>query len=329
MALFTYAPARYSMAAAVPPYVSPALNFAGLNYLTQYGNALSQPQVPNVDWGVPTIPQAPSGPTSAPVAAPTISPEDYTKAIKQDPLFQLAQKQVKAQHQAAIEGLRGAQQRLLIQFGEVPELPSGLGFDLTHSLDDATKSLIAQNTQAKLSTVARLQQSYDQGYRTAINNLASRGLLRSGETGFQLGRLQTGFQQAQYGARQQLLDTLNQAWGGYAQGESARQDALLNAMNMALSRILAYPLPAAPRYNGPSGPSGPEGPQPEPPRAPSRQEPVPRPVQIAEHGGNEAAIGEWILEQERQRLAAEQRMREQAQIAAVKAAHPGIFQGGL
>lgn len=192
----------------------------------------------------PTTTQATPPKAAAPTTVappPTVPQSQWADAIKKDPLYVLAQQQAEAARQAAIQGLRAAQQRALIQYGGVPTLPNGLGFDLTNALDPTTRSLIQQNTAAHLSTESQIADQYQQGYSSAINNLAARGLLHSGETGNQLNLLQRGRQQAEYGATQQLLDALTGQWGGYAQSEAQRQNDVLAAMNAAVSRLLQYP----------------------------------------------------------------------------------------
>lgn len=204
----------------------------------------------------PTAAAPPSGPSVAPaaVAVDPIPPSQWASQIARDPLYVLAQQQVKAQKDASQAALRASQQQAVIRFGEVP---AGLPTDerLGKALDATTAKLAKENTQAHLSTVARLQDQYDQGYRQGVNALAARGLLHSGETGYQLGLLQRGLQQSRYGAAQQLLDYLGGQWSGYAQSEAGRQQQLVEAMNAAVSRLLSYPA-LAPGVSGTASSGG-------------------------------------------------------------------------
>jgi hypothetical protein len=217
--------------------------------ITDRGYALGYPQpgyppVPAITpiFTGPTASAPPSGPSVAPaaVAADPIPPSQWASQIAKDPLYVLAQQQIKAQKDASQAALRASQQQAVIRFGEVP---AGLPTDerLGKALDATTAQLAKENTKAHLSTVSRLQDQYDQGYRQGVNALAARGLLHSGETGYQLGLLQRGLQQSRYGAAQQLLDYLGGQWSGYAQSEAGRQQQLVDAMNAAVSRLLSYP----------------------------------------------------------------------------------------
>lgn len=139
-------------------------------------------------------------------------------ATRPIPAEQLALQQYLAAQQAAEQAqLQQAIQNAIIRFGEAPE-----GY--THeTLTPEILALAQQNTDAGLSLVARLNQQRDLGQRGILNDLAARGALQSGETGYQLGQLGLGYKQQQYDARQQLLDYLAGVQAAFAQNQTGRE----------------------------------------------------------------------------------------------------------
>lgn len=95
-------------------------------------------------------------------------------------------------------------QQALIRFGSVPGALDAQNPWVT----DLVRQLAQQNTDAGLSSIAQIQHSADLARRNSINDLAARGMLQSGETGYQLGELGLQRSQAEYGATQSLLDYL-------------------------------------------------------------------------------------------------------------------------
>jgi len=131
---------------------------------------------------------------------------------------QLAQQQYLAAQQAAEQAqLQQAIHNAIVRFGEAPE-----GY--AHAaLSPEVLALAQQNTDSGLSLVARLNQQKDLGQRGIMNDLAARGMLQSGETGYQLGQLGLGYRQQQYDARQELLDYLSGVQAAFAQGQMNRE----------------------------------------------------------------------------------------------------------
>lgn len=138
------------------------------------------------------------------------------------PYYQQYQSQIQAAQAADLSGMKSQLQQLLIQFGLVPE-----GFqDKYGALDDTIKQLIQQNTDTGVSQYARLLESKADAQRAAINNLAARGLSRSGAKGYALRRGGLDFNRAQSDALSQVLGQANQLQGGYASREMERQNGL-------------------------------------------------------------------------------------------------------
>jgi hypothetical protein len=141
-------------------------------------------------------------------------------------------------------------QRGLIQFGEVPALE---GLDLTLAgpefarIAGLARPLAEANTAAGLSVTARMEKLRQQNVRALKNALAARGALRSGETGYQLGEEQQRFTQAQYDARQQLVDFLGGIQAGLAAAKRQQAGLRAQAVEGAYGRGVAsgaYPAPA-------------------------------------------------------------------------------------
>jgi hypothetical protein len=167
-----------------------------------------------------------AAPPASPSPASSITlkqtPQDYASQILNDPAFSMLKNSLSAQGISDAAHLRGAIQQALIQFGAVPNLPSDVL--QTTGLDTAgTQTLADQNP---FSTLKQLQQSYQDQQDAAKNQLAGRGILNSGETGYQLGRL--GQQQGldQYNATNSLLGNIGTLNDQYVAGRNAAAQAL-------------------------------------------------------------------------------------------------------
>jgi hypothetical protein len=190
-----------------------------------------------------TLAVAPPGtapPGTAPTLAPPASGPDLQRLIESDPLYHQTVLDIDAQRAADKAGLAAQRQGALVQYGAIPDLTNSLGLvgdDLPGEITDTIRQLAQQNTSAGLSTTARLQQAYQDLVGQTKNDLTARGLLSSGETGYQLGRAQLGFTQQQSDALQQLLSTLAGYENGYLGNESARIAALRQSAGEAAGRI--------------------------------------------------------------------------------------------
>lgn len=141
------------------------------------------------------------------------------------------------------EGLAQAR-RALIQYGGVPQGLSGLK-QLKGAFDSGTSSLAQANTKSGISLLARINEAHDDRNRYIKNRLAARGILQSGETGFQLGREQTNYARAQADSSGKLLDYLAGINAGIAQ--YLQWQAQMEALQKALANLYA------PQGFGPSG----------------------------------------------------------------------------
>lgn len=109
--------------------------------------------------------------------------------------------------------------------------------DLQDAFGPDVQKLAQENTAAGLSTTARLDQANQKATRDIIANLNRRGILHSGEAGYQLDQQNLGYRQAQFDAYQKLLGYLQQYRAGYLAAEQQRAQALAQAYSAAADRV--------------------------------------------------------------------------------------------
>ena len=163
----------------------------------------------------PSMPSAPSGPSWDP------------NAWKGDPGYLMA---LAAQQQGNTQldaWLKQGRTSSLIDFGD-PNLAIP-GF----SLDPATKALIQQNYKSGNAQLARLDQNHTLGLRSVINQLAGRGLLNSGETGYEQNQQDQLYGHNVYDARNSLLSHLSDQYQQYLQQRQALQSQVVSAAQAA------------------------------------------------------------------------------------------------
>lgn len=219
---------------------------------------------PPVAPATPTPPTVPGDPVVNPPAAPTSSLpsiQDLQQLIENDPLYKQTQADIAASRIADQAGLSAARARALTMFGDVPtdvaQANPALVGNVAGDITDTVRQLAAQNTEAGNSTVARLKQAYDENIHALQNSLAARGILSSGETGYQLGKQNLSYQQSRYDAIQQLLDLLAGYQSSYLTNDAALRAQLNAAAQAAAGRIPPDTVspPAPPSFGfGPSNP---------------------------------------------------------------------------
>lgn len=171
---------------------------------------------------------------------------DWAKLISNDAGLLQAQQLLSANNISDVAGRNAAIQRALVQFGSVPDvanLAQRLGMsqsDLQDALGPNIQKLAQENTDAGLSTEARLSQANQDALRQIKNTLNARGLLNSGEAGYQLDRQNLGYRQAESDARSKLLDYISQYQQGYLQGQQQRNAQLAQAYSDAANRQFQY-----------------------------------------------------------------------------------------
>ena len=171
----------------------------------------------------------PSGGGSKPpgsIKIPGFTP-DYQNLIQQDPYFAQVRDMLSAQSAAEAAQNESRLGQAFINFGEAPE-----GYDPT---------VAGAASNNPFSTIAQLQRQHEQNTRAQKNQLAARGILQSGELGYQLGEENNNYLGSQYEARQQLLDFISGVQSAFAQAEQNRQQQLLGAGQQAYQNQLALP----------------------------------------------------------------------------------------
>lgn len=219
------------------------------------------------------------GVTPPPAPPPTSAADYYLQLIQSDPGYLQIKAALEASRVSAAAQRASDVQRALIDFGIVPE-----GF-LSEDVSDLTRNLAQQSTSSGLSVAARLQKAHQDSVRNIQNNLAARGILQSGETGFQLGEQQLASAQAQHDATKQLLDYLAGVQAAFAQGEAERgqtaaeaaAEAMQRQMDLALATGADLPqFPGLPVQNGQPAPA-PTTPAPTPVPPAGNTTPLPQP----------------------------------------------------
>lgn len=128
-------------------------------------------------------------------------------------------------------------------FGYAPDiatLAQQLGMtqsDLQNALTPDVQKLAQENTDAGLSTKARLDQANANAIRQITQNLNKRGILNSGEAGYELDQQNLGYRQAQSDATQKLLGFLQQYQQGYLSAQQQREGQLAQGYSDAANRV--------------------------------------------------------------------------------------------
>lgn len=164
---------------------------------------------------------------------PSSGPSFDPNAWKSDPGYLMAlaaQQQGDTQLDAWLKQGRTSQ---LIDFGDPNMSISGF------NLDPATKAMIQQNTASGNSQLARLDQNHALGLKSVINTLAGRGLLNSGETGYQQSQQDQLYGHNVYDARNALLSHLSDQYQSYLQQRNQYQQSVAQAAQAAYANYAA------------------------------------------------------------------------------------------
>jgi hypothetical protein len=157
-----------------------------------------------------------------------------------DPILSQLKSDLSAQGVADLASRDAASRRAIGLFGD-PNLNLGeasktLGFDLGAIIDPQTQQLAKQSYESGVGTQARIDKANKDALRQIKRALAARGALRSGELGHQLKEQEGRYTNAQFDARQALLDMLSGYQKGYLEGERLRQSNYFQALMGAAGR---------------------------------------------------------------------------------------------
>jgi hypothetical protein len=232
---------------------------------------------PAVTYGQSNTPPAYTPPpTTNPTSNnPSYQLPDFNALLANDPGLAQLRADLAAQGISDQAGAKAASQRAFVQFGEVPNDLSSqeLGVVPTDYASYATPDVTAAAKGNQFSTQARLLLAHQQALQSLRGNLASRGLLHSGEYGYQMNKEQNLYNTGEYDSRAKLVDFLAGIQSALATGAQQRQNALAAGIGTAQSNALqllmaqmqsgGYPTrqqtpdtgPAAPPPVAPSAPS--------------------------------------------------------------------------
>jgi len=130
----------------------------------------------------------------------------------------------------------------LIDFGIIPE-----GFQDKYGwVNDETRQLAAANTASGVSTFARLQKAYADAARRSKRALAARGMLRSGELGYQQQEQGLLHRQNLADATGKLLGANRGVYDDYTNDFNARAQQWRTLEQDAYGNVKDAPLPIAP-----------------------------------------------------------------------------------
>ncbi len=159
---------------------------------------------------------------SYPGAAP-----NYSALIGGDPAYRQTVANANASGIQNQAGLAAAQNRAQIQYGYAPGASATI------------QGLAGDATRGGISTIAQLAKQYGGSQAYAGENLAARGLSRSGELGQRFNaNLQAG-QQRSYKASQDLTDYLAGLRSTYLQQQDTLRNQVSQARSDALDRVIA------------------------------------------------------------------------------------------
>ena len=125
---------------------------------------------------------------------------------------------------------------------DLSSLAQSLGMtqaDLQNAIGPDVQKLAQENTAAGTSTTARLDQANQNATRNIIANLNKRGILHSGEAGYELNQQNLGYRQAQSDAYQKFLGYLQQYQQGYLAAQQTNASKLADAYSSAADRVQA------------------------------------------------------------------------------------------
>jgi hypothetical protein len=126
----------------------------------------------------------------------------------------------------------------VISYGQVPDFDkmgiseSARGF-LGGAIDQRTRDLAAKAEAEGLSVHARMAKENTVANRRIPSMLAGRGMLRSGQTGYDMGEQAQNYKIGQYDTLNELLSNVEGTVGNYLQGERDRQMQLAQARMQA------------------------------------------------------------------------------------------------
>jgi hypothetical protein len=165
--------------------------------------------------------------------------------IDADPSYAKYVTDAQAQDAADRAQRNASMQRAMEDYGLMPDLSgsaSQLGLtntDLSQIQTPEAQTLANANTTSGMSTTAQLNLARSNALKNIVNALAGRGMMRSGDTGYNTGQEEQAATLAQYNAQKTLLDYLAGIQSGYAAAVKQRQSDQYGQFSDAYGRVLS------------------------------------------------------------------------------------------
>ena len=175
---------------------------------------------------------APGGSTTGPASAADLAAW-YQNWLAQDPTLQAVLAGINATGSAYKGQLGNEEARLIEQYGAVPAGAS----QYAQFLDPTVAGIADAATQGGVSTLAQLARAYAQQHVSTLDNLAARGMLRSGGLGVRENNDLTNSNQAQYNALQSLLSGLGANYSTYLGQQDQLNQETAGANSTAMQRL--------------------------------------------------------------------------------------------
>ncbi len=157
----------------------------------------------------------------------------YQNWLANDPTLQSVLAGINATGSAYKGQLGNQEAQLLEQYGLIP---AGAG-QYASFIDPTVAGIAQSNTNAGTSTIAQLARAAAQQHVSTLDNLAARGMLRSGATGVRENNDLTNANQASYDALQKLLSGLSANYGGYLSQQDQLNQEIAGANSTAMQRL--------------------------------------------------------------------------------------------
>jgi hypothetical protein len=190
------------------------------------------------------LPPPPVAPNALLGKAKSFVPDQsWAQLIEMDPVYgQKKADNLAASAAGAAERARQVRQAF-IELGMTPNL-AGMNLPpqfmqwLNEDIDQSTKDLAGSNTSSGLSLAAQLERQHKDNLLAQEDIRAARGILSSGQSGFEVGRENLRNTSAMNDAVQALLGYISGQYGGFAEAESGRASELGGFAEQVMARLL-------------------------------------------------------------------------------------------
>lgn len=211
------------------------------------GNGLGGAYAPAVSFANPGAPKTPGADGVPPGVAPSINgagayAPDWAALIQGDAGLKDAAAALAAGGAASKSQLDALLANAYESFGknvDLSQLAKQLGMsesDIQDALGPDVQKLAQENTDAGLSTTARLDKANQDAIHQITANLNKRGILKSGEAGYEMDQQNLGYRQASQDAYQKFLGYLQQYQQGYVSAQQSNAQSLAQAYSSAADR---------------------------------------------------------------------------------------------